>query len=84
MPGSELSFSDFGRIPESERTLIDYIFVNDGFETLFYAVLPDTLDGGCVSDHAPVMAKLRFLTATPERNPPGRGTLSRDRPDPRA
>ena len=58
--GPAWSFSDFGRIPESERTLIDYIFVNDGFETLFYAVLPDTLDGGCVSDHAPVMAKLRF------------------------
>ncbi len=58
--GPYWSFSDFGRIPEAERTLIDYIFVSDGFETLLHAVLPDTLDGGHVSDHAPVMAKLQF------------------------
>lgn len=58
--GPYWSFSDFGKIPEAERTLIDYIFVNDGFETLLHAVLPDTLDGGHVSDHAPVMAKLQF------------------------
>lgn len=58
--GTPWSFSGFGNVPESDRKLIDFVFVNDGFETLTHEVLPDTLDGGYVSDHAPVLVKLRF------------------------
>lgn len=58
--GTPWSFSGFGYVPEADRTLIDYVFVNDGFETLTHEVLPDTLDGGYVSDHAPVLVRLRF------------------------
>ena len=58
--GTERSFSDFGQIPESERPLLDYIFVSDGIAADLYEVLPDTLGGGYVSDHAPVMAIVKF------------------------
>lgn len=59
--GTSWSFSDFGAIPEAERPLIDYIFTGDGVVVDRYEVLPDTLDGGYVSDHAPVMAAIRFV-----------------------
>ena len=55
--GPKWSFTDFGNIPEKKRTLIDYIFTS-GFDVKSYEVLPYTLEGGCVSDHAPVIAKI--------------------------
>jgi hypothetical protein len=36
------------------------IFVSDGIAADLYEVLPDTLGGGYVSDHAPVMAIVKF------------------------
>lgn len=59
--GAAWSFSGFGRVPEAERLLIDYIFVSDGVAVDRYEVLPDTLGGGYVSDHAPVKAVIRFV-----------------------
>lgn len=58
--GTDWSFSDFGQIPEAERPLLDYIFVSGDIEALRYEVLPDTFDGGYVSDHAPVMAVVKI------------------------
>lgn len=58
--GTAWSFSDFGLLPEAERPLLDYIFVSGGFDADRYEVLPDTLGGGYVSDHAPVMAVVEF------------------------
>lgn len=58
--GAGWSFSDFGTIPVAERQLIDYVFVNDGLAVREYRVLPDTLDGGFLSDHAPVLVKLQY------------------------
>lgn len=58
--GTDWSFSDFGRIPEAERPLLDYIFVSGDIEAVRYEVLPDTFDGGYVSDHAPVMAVVKI------------------------
>ncbi|MCD7795306.1 MAG: endonuclease/exonuclease/phosphatase family protein [Alistipes sp.] len=58
--GADWSFSDFGRIPEAERPLLDYIFVSGDIEAVRYEVLPDTFDGGYVSDHAPVMAVVKI------------------------
>lgn len=57
---TDWSFSDFGRIPEAERPLLDYIFVSGDIEAVRYEVLPDTFDGGYVSDHAPVMAVVKI------------------------
>lgn len=58
--GTAWSFADFGEIPEEHRPLLDYIFVNDALTADRYEVLPDRLNGGYVSDHAPVMAVVRF------------------------
>ena len=58
--GIDWSFSDFGQIPEAERPLLDYIFVSGDIEAVRYEVLPDTFDGGYVSDHAPVMAVVKI------------------------
>ena len=58
--GTDWSFSDFGQIPEAERPLLDYIFVSGEIEAVRYEVLPDTFDGGYVSDHAPVMAVVKI------------------------
>ena len=57
--GPEWSFSDFGRIPEAERTFIDYIFTG-GCRVLSHERLTDTVDGGLVSDHAPVYARVQL------------------------
>jgi len=59
--GPEWSFSDFGRLPEAERPLIDYIFYGSGLEPVRCAILPDTLNGGYLSDHAFVEARFRFV-----------------------
>lgn len=59
--GTEWSFSDFGQIPEAERPLLDYIFVSGDVAADRYEVLPDTFGGGYVSDHAPVMAVVKFV-----------------------
>ena len=58
--GTDWSFSDFGQIPEAERPLLDYIFVSGDIEAVRDEVLPDTFDGGYVSDHAPVMAVVKI------------------------
>jgi endonuclease/exonuclease/phosphatase family metal-dependent hydrolase len=56
--GLEGTFHGFGRIPADRRGRIDYIFVNPSFDVTAYAVLPERRDGICVSDHAPVIARL--------------------------
>ena len=57
--GPAWSFSDFGELPEAERPLIDYVFYG-GMDPLRCEVLPDTLGGGYLSDHAFVEARLRY------------------------
>ncbi len=59
--GTSWSFADFGQVPEERRPLIDYIFVSDAFEVPLYEILPDTFNGGYVSDHAPVTAVLKMV-----------------------
>ena len=58
--GSAWSFSDFGQLPEEERPLIDYVFYG-GLEVVSCSILPDTLGGGYLSDHAPVEARLKYV-----------------------
>jgi len=56
--GTDWTFHDFGRLPENERPLIDYIFISNKIKIQDYIVLPDMIDGIYVSDHKPVVAKL--------------------------
>lgn len=59
--GSAWSFSDFGQLPEEERPLIDYVFYGGGLEVVSCSILPDTLGGGYLSDHAPVEVRLKYV-----------------------
>ncbi|SBV91777.1 conserved exported hypothetical protein [uncultured Dysgonomonas sp.] len=56
--GTDWTFHNFGRLAESERPLIDYIFVSKQIKVQDYVVLPDTLKGTFVSDHKPVLSKI--------------------------
>jgi endonuclease/exonuclease/phosphatase family metal-dependent hydrolase len=56
--GTDWTFHDFGRLPENERPLIDYIFISKQIKVQDYTVLPDMLNEIYVSDHKPVVAKL--------------------------
>lgn len=56
--GTDWTFHDFGRLPENERMLLDYIFVSKQIKVTDYEVLPDMLNGVFFSDHKAVMAKI--------------------------
>jgi endonuclease/exonuclease/phosphatase family metal-dependent hydrolase/uncharacterized protein YqfB (UPF0267 family) len=57
--GPQGTVHSFGATPESQRNFIDYIFVSEQTEVLSHAVLPDKLNNIYLSDHAPVVAKIR-------------------------
>lgn len=53
--GPAWSFHDFGSIPYERRSLIDYVFVGNGWKVLKYGVLAEMENGAFLSDHAPVL-----------------------------
>lgn len=56
--GTPWTFFDFGRLPEQEREMIDYIFVSPEWQVSRFEVLPATMEGRPVSDHAAIRAHL--------------------------
>lgn len=56
--GTPWTFFDFGRLPEREREMIDYIFVGPEWRVDRFDVLPATADGKPISDHAAIRAHL--------------------------
>ena len=58
--GPMWSFHDFGRLPMERRTLIDFIFVKGSVVVERYRTIGDKPDNGYLSDHAPVVATLKF------------------------
>ncbi|MBQ6018683.1 MAG: endonuclease/exonuclease/phosphatase family protein [Clostridia bacterium] len=54
------TFHDFERRAEKDRTLIDFIFVRNGFTVKDYKVITEKPDGRLPSDHYPVIAELAF------------------------
>jgi endonuclease/exonuclease/phosphatase family metal-dependent hydrolase len=58
--GPQGTVHSFGATPEPQRTFIDYIFVSEQTEVLYHAVLPDKLDNIYLSDHAPVVARIKL------------------------
>jgi endonuclease/exonuclease/phosphatase family metal-dependent hydrolase len=58
--GAAGTVHSFGATPEPQRTFIDYIFVSEQTEVILHAVLPEKLNNIYLSDHAPVMAKIRL------------------------
>lgn len=58
--GPEWSFHDFGKVPYSERTLIDYIFVKNVLEVTKYGVLAESENEEYLSDHTPVFVTIQL------------------------
>ncbi len=58
--GTEWTFHDFGKIPVEKRDYIDYIFVSNTIEADKFEVLPEKLDEVFLSDHVPVVAKIKI------------------------
>lgn len=59
--GMQWTFHDFGRLPIEGREFIDYIFVNAKVEEVStFEVLPEKFNGGFLSDHSPIFAKLKI------------------------
>jgi len=54
------TFHNYGRIPVERRNRIDYIFVTDPIQVIYYEALPEQLNGIYISDHAPITAKVTF------------------------
>lgn len=57
--GPSWSFHDFGRLPLSERPLLDYVYVTPQVEVIRYRVIQDTPEEGYYSDHNPVLVEIR-------------------------
>ncbi|MGB9862178.1 MAG: endonuclease/exonuclease/phosphatase family protein [Candidatus Saccharicenans sp.] len=56
--GPAWSFHGFGRVPETERSLIDYVLVSHHFRVVEYLNISDRPDEVYYSDHNPVMVRL--------------------------
>ncbi|MBP1593103.1 MAG: Endonuclease/Exonuclease/phosphatase family protein [Bacteroidetes bacterium] len=56
--GPSWSFHDFGRLKNSERVLIDYIFVSNPVQINKYCVIKDTPEQGYLSDHNPILVNI--------------------------
>ncbi|GBU07407.1 endonuclease [Bacteroidales bacterium] len=60
--GPAWSFHNYGAIELINRPLIDYIFTNNGFNIVSFGVLSEMNDSTYLSDHTPIIAKLKFAT----------------------
>lgn len=56
--GPAWSFHGFGRVPEEERLLIDFIFVSRHFRVLEYQNIFEEIGDTYYSDHNPVLVRL--------------------------
>jgi endonuclease/exonuclease/phosphatase family metal-dependent hydrolase len=58
--GPRHSYHDFGRLPENERRLIDYVFVKNVSTVSLVQMLDRTSTGIYISDHYPVLAVIEL------------------------
>jgi endonuclease/exonuclease/phosphatase family metal-dependent hydrolase len=58
--GPVWSFHDFGRLPENERPLIDFIFLSAHFQVDSYENIFESFGNTYYSDHNPIIVQLRF------------------------
>lgn len=56
--GPEWTFHDFGRLPQTERTWIDYIFISPDIQVNKFRNITDIPNTGFSSDHNPVFAEI--------------------------
>lgn len=58
--GPDWSFHDFGRTPQNERQLIDFIFVSKHFIVGDHQIIFRQIGQTYLSDHNPVLAKIKL------------------------
>ncbi len=58
--GPEWSFHDFDRLPENEKELIDFVFVNNKVKVQSYTNLFRRLNATFYSDHNPIIVQLQL------------------------
>lgn len=58
--GPAWSFHDFGRLPENDRPLIDFIFISADFQVDLYENIFKNIGETYYSDHNPILVQLRF------------------------
>lgn len=58
--GTEWTFHDFGKLPLENREIIDYIFISKQIEVDKFEVLSEKLDDVFLSDHTPIIAKIKI------------------------
>lgn len=63
--GPSWSFHGFGRVPEEQRLLIDFIFTSSHFRVLEYQNIFEEIGDTYYSDHNPVLVKLRLMADRP-------------------
>ena len=56
--GPSWTYHEFGNLPVSERSLIDYVFIGGPLTARSYGVLAETNNGLWLSDHCPVLVNL--------------------------
>ncbi|MBQ9964375.1 MAG: endonuclease, partial [Clostridia bacterium] len=44
-----------------ERSVIDFVFISNGFKAETYHVIQDKINGTFPSDHCPVIAEVSFI-----------------------
>lgn len=52
------TFHNYGKVPETERVFIDYIFVSPTIKVKSHSVIPDKLNNIYISDHAIVSVQI--------------------------
>lgn len=58
--GPSWTFHDFGKRSEQDRSLIDYVFVRNNVSVLDYEIIEGYHDGRWISDHCPILVKVRY------------------------
>lgn len=58
--GPDWSWHDWQGYDYPSRGLIDYVFVQNGFDVKSYGVCAETKDGKYLSDHCPVLVTLKY------------------------
>lgn len=58
--GVNWTFHGYDKVPLDERQVIDYIFVSSAAQVLEYEVLPMQWEKQFISDHCPILAKIKL------------------------
>ncbi|MGL4519722.1 MAG: endonuclease/exonuclease/phosphatase family protein [Phocaeicola sp.] len=61
LEGPAWSFHNFGRIAVEERSLIDFVFVNNHFHVESCTMVEEQPEGTFLSDHLPIWAKVSLV-----------------------